>query len=262
MHCMNNKETLSAANKKIKQLQGYNRSSKKRREAGVFVAEGIRLCREVPDKYLTEVYLTPDLEGEADALKAPYFLVDGAVFSKISDTQTPQGILALCSRPEYRFDDILGDGKHTPLVVVLEDIQDPGNLGTIMRVSEAAGVTGVIMSRGCADIFSPKAVRATMGSIFRVPFIVTEDIEASISDLKAKGVTVYAAHLKGSEDYAKLDFKKPSAFLIGNEGNGLKDETAALADKRLFIPMEGQIESLNAGVATAVLVYEAHRQRA
>lgn len=258
---MNNNELISAANKKIKQLQAYNRSAKKRREAGVFVAEGIRLCREVPEKYLSEVYLTSDLLGETQDLKAPYFLVDGAVFSKISDTQTPQGILALCSRPEYSFADILGRDGRTPLVVVLEDIQDPGNLGTIMRVSEAAGVTGVIMSRGCADIFSPKAVRATMGSIFRVPFIISEDIHESIEELKKTGITVYAAHLQGSEDYSKLDFKEPSAFLIGNEGNGLKDETAALADKRLFIPMEGAIESLNAGVATAVLVYEVHRQR-
>lgn len=272
-------EALSAGNKKIKQVQSWQRSSKDRREAGIFIAEGIKMFREAPEGWIREVYMTPEVYEEIcdadrasfgntgvdgskllDKIDYPCYLVDSSVFSKMSDTQTPQGVLTVMKRPEYTLEGMLGNDKK-PLLLILENLQDPGNLGTILRVGEAAGVTGIIMTKGTVDIFNPKVVRSTMGSMYRMPFIYTDELPAVLEILKGKGVLTYAAHLKGSEIFTDYDYRQPTAFFIGNEGNGLTDETTALADKRLLIPMEGSVESLNAGVATAVLVYEAHRQR-
>ena len=144
---------------------------------------------------------------------------------------------------------------------MLEDIQDPGNLGTMIRAGEGAGIQGVIMSKGTVDVFNPKTIRATMGSIYRIPFYYAEDLHVCIEDMKRKGICVYAAHLKGEKSYDLADYTKPSAFLIGNEGNGLKDETAELATAYLKIPMLGQVESLNAAIAATLFAYEAARQR-
>ena len=144
--------------------------------------------------------------------------------------------------------------------LVLEDIQDPGNLGTMFRTGEGAGISGIIMTKGTVDLFAPKTVRATMGSIYRVPYLVTDDLGAMLGKLHAEGIHTYAAHLRGEKYYDELDLTGNCAFLIGNEGNGLKKETADLADTYLKIPMEGKLESLNAAMAAGILMYEAHRQ--
>lgn len=258
-------DLLGPTNKRIKQLMSYQRSSKDRREAGIFIAEGVKMYKEAPKDWVKEVYLTEAMLEEVGTPSVPYFVVTDEAFSKISDTQTPQGVLTVLKRPDYDVMDIVEgkncvDGKK-PLLIVLENLQDPGNLGTILRVGEAAGVTGIIMSKGTVDIFNPKVVRSTMGSMYRMPFAVVDNLADVISIMKDKGITTYAAHLQGSKGYTEYDYTKGTAFFIGNEGNGLTESTTALADKRLLIPMEGSVESLNAGIAAAVLVYEAHRQR-
>ena len=192
--------------------------------------------------------------------KCGYEIVSDEVFAKMSDTQTPQGILCIIRQIHYSLEDMDADDS-IPLFLLLENLQDPGNLGTIMRTGEGAGVSGIIMSRDTVDIYNPKTIRATMGSVYRVPFLYTEDIRDTIIALKEKGVGIYAAHLKGSKYYDECDYTNPSAFLIGNEGNGLTEETAAIADTYIKIPMEGKVESLNAAVAAALLMYEGTRQR-
>ena len=253
-------EFLSASNKKIKRIQALQRSAKDRREEDVFIAEGIRMFREAPAELLQEVYMTPEM-ADLTSTKTDYptYIVESAAFSKMSDTQTPQGVLTVLKRPHYSLEQVT-DGDD-PLILILENLQDPGNLGTILRVGEAAGVTGFIMSKGTVDIFNPKVVRSTMGSVFRMPFIYVDDIEQVTKDLKKRGIVTYASHLEGSGEYTSFDYKKPTAFMVGNEGNGLTDGLTALADERIRIPMEGSVESLNAGIAAAVLTYEAHRQR-
>ena len=122
-------------------------------------------------------------------------------------------------------------------------------------------MTGVIMSRQTVDIFNPKTIRATMGSVFRVPFVYVDDLRETIQRLHAANIHTYAAHLAGERYYDSFSFREGTAFLIGNEGNGLTKETADLAMDYLKIPMEGRVESLNAAIATSLLMYEAHRQR-
>ena len=146
-------------------------------------------------------------------------------------------------------------------LLVLDNLQDPGNLGTILRTAEGAGVTGIIISKESVDIYNPKVIRSTMGSIYRVPFVYVEDLKEAIAKVKAHGIFTYAAHLDGKNSYDKEDYTKKTAFLIGNEGNGLRKEIADLADTWIRIPMQGQVESLNAAIATSVLMFETARQR-
>ena len=180
----------------------------------------------------------------------------------MSDTMTPQGILCLVRQFHYELEEILEEKiKERALFIILEDIQDPGNLGTVFRTAEAAGADGVIMSRQTVDVYNPKTIRSTMGSVYRVPFLCVEDVSSIIKVLQEKGVRVYAAHLDGKVFYETFDYRASTAFLIGNEAKGLREETASCADTLIRIPMEGQVESLNAAVASSVLLYEAHRQR-
>lgn len=257
----------STANAKVKQIVQWQTKAKERRKDKVFLAEGIKMYEEAPESSVLEVYLSQDVEEKLKIQtlireklnRTGYEMVSSEVFAKMSDTQTPQGILTVLKQPEYSLDELLK--QPNPLFVVLENLQDPGNLGTIMRTGEGAGITGVIMSSQTVDIFNPKTIRATMGSIYRVPFLYVNDLSETLKALHEYGVHTYAAHLKGETYYDTFPFTEPTAFLIGNEGNGLQKETADMAESYLKIPMEGQLESLNAAVATALLMYEAHRQR-
>lgn len=255
----------SAGNARVKQVVQWQNKAKERKKDGIFLAEGIKMFEEAPLDSIVEVFVSESLEQKVDAfykkklLQIGYEVVSDEVFAKMSDTQTPQGILTILKRPEYNLDLLLQ--QENPLFVILENLQDPGNLGTIVRTGEGAGITGVIMSVGTVDIFNPKTIRATMGSIFRVPFLYVEDMADTIQKLHKHGVHTYAAHLAGKTYYQDVSLKEPTAFLIGNEGNGLTKETADMAESYIKIPMEGQVESLNAAVATALLMYEVHRQR-
>lgn len=260
-------------NKQIKELAAWNRKSKARREAGIFLAEGTKMFLEAPIERIRNVFVSKSFfatEAEENEKKelclkkleqTGYETVPEETFKKISDTMTPQGILCVLSRMEYTLEDLLK--KESPTLMILEDLQDPGNLGTIVRTGEGAGIDGVIMSRGCVDIYNPKTIRSTMGSLYRVPFLYTDDLEKTILDLKDRGVHFFAAHLNGTAFYDEVDYSACGGigFLIGNEGNGLKDATADLADCYIKIPMEGQVESLNAAIAASVLMYEAYRRK-
>ena len=218
---------------------------------------------EAPQEWLRGVYVSESFlkEPEAEKLLAgsAYEVVSDAVFKSVSDTQTPQGILSLVQMPQYGLSSLL-QGERTHLLVV-ESVQDPGNLGTMLRTGEGAGITGVIMNKTTVDLFHPKTIRSTMGSIYRVPYYVTDDLAGTIQELKRQRIRVYAAHLRGTMEYDEPSYTGGCAFLIGNEGKGLTDETAELADAYIRIPMEGEVESLNAAVSAALLMYETNRQR-
>ena len=256
----------SISNAQVKQVCAYVQKAKERRKDRIFVVEGPRMFEEAPADRIYKVYATQSFcdkhttDGMGAKLKETGFeVVSDEVLAKMSDTKTPQGVLCLVKWPEYSLDDLLL--RKNGVFVVLEDLQDPGNLGTIIRTGEGAGIAGVIMSGNTVDIFNPKTIRATMGSIYRVPFVYVQDMAEAIKRLKKADIAVYAAHLKGEQYYDAFDYTKGSAFLIGNEGNGLKEETALLADTYVKIPMAGQVESLNAAIATTLFMYEAARQR-
>ena len=297
----------SASNPRIRRLVELQKKAKLRRETGLFVIEGVRLCADTPAKYIKEVYVTENRmhsasEKENRILKEhPVTIVSEEVMAKAAQTTTPQGILCVAKMPVYSREKMLrsaaADPAHgsaadpaavpahdsavdpaavpafdsgtdpaaghgnPPLLLVLEDIQDPGNLGTIFRTAEAAGATGIVMSRGTVDIFHPKVVRATMSAVFRMPFYISNDLCAEISAFRERGIRSYAAHLGGKRAYDELPLSKGCAVLIGNEGNGLSEELTAQADEKIIIPMAGGAESLNAAMAAGILLFEAARQR-
>lgn len=239
------------------------KKGKARREQGLFVVEGRKMFAEAPREWLSAVYVSEDFLAQPMAEQllgdVPYEVVSQGVFQSISDTQTPQGILCVVRQPYYEFSELLmGEKTH---LLILESIQDPGNLGTMLRTGEGAGITGIIVNQTTADLFQPKTVRATMGSIYRVPYYVCDDLTETVRQLKHEGIHVYAAHLKGKMQYDEPDYTAGTAFMIGNEGAGLSDEMSALADDHIRIPMEGKVESLNAAVSAALLMYETNRQR-
>ncbi len=257
----------SMANPRMKQIVAWRQKAKERKRDQIFIIEGVKMYEEAPENWIMDVYLTDTLmekckerPGVLEKLKRTgYELVSEDVFQKISDTQTPQGILCVLHQPKYELDTLLK--KEKPLLLLLENLQDPGNLGTILRTGEGAGVTGVILSSGCVDIFNPKVTRSTMGSIYRVPFLYVEDLCDTLQVIQKAGIQTFAAHLKGKEYYQDKQFTEGCAFLIGNEGNGLTDEISELAGNYIKIPMEGKVESLNAAIAASLLMYEVHRQR-
>ncbi len=254
----------SVTNKKVKSIVQLNKKAGLRRKEGIFIAEGIKMFLEAPLESVLEVYVSEGFHKvsqiEQKLKQCVYETVSEEVFSKISDTQTPQGILCVLRQSHYSLKDML-EGQGVPLFLVVEGLQDPGNLGTILRTGEGAGVSGVIMSRDTVDIYNPKTIRSTMGSIYRVPFFYADDIVQTVKVLQTDGIKVYAAHLKGEESYSRCDYTGGTAFLIGNEGNGLSEELSETADNYIKIPMKGQVESLNAAVSASLLMYEAARQR-
>ena len=217
----------STSNIQVKELLRLQKKSREREKEGVFIVEGPRMAEEIPRERIVKLYVSESFQAKCVKEKNDRFIQEAEV---MSDT-------------------------------VFAHVSDPGNLGTIFRTAEAAGATGIVLSKDCVDLYNPKVIRSTMGAIFRIPFIYTDDLKGTIDELKREGITVYAAHLKGENSYDMEDYKTACAFLIGNEGNGLTEETAACADRKILIPMEGGAESLNAAVASAVLMFEAGRQR-
>lgn len=255
----------STKNQQIRTVIELKKKAKARNESGLFAVEGIRMAAELPKERIEQVYVSesflkhPEHSSLLDRLSS-FETVSDSVFSAMSDTKTPQGILALVKKREYTLEEMLAGGQ-TPFLMLLENLQDPGNLGTIVRAGEGAGITGVIMSRDTVDIYNPKVIRSTMGSLFRIPFLYAENLGETVRFLKKNHVKILAAHLEGAVVYDEEDCTGALGFLIGNEGNGLSEEIGALADARIKIPMAGQVESLNAAVAASVLMFETARQR-
>jgi len=212
----------------------------------VFVAQG--------SESLLDVLPLP---AETEVLLVPRDLLDSAL-----STETPQPVAALVELPEWTWADILATRpKAAPLLIILASLQDPGNLGTILRSAEAFGATGVLSLPGTVSAWNPKAVRASAGSVFRLPLLsVTAD--DSFAHLHQAGVKIWTTAVHGAEPAGRIDLSQPVAIVIGNEGNGVPDELAAQADGALTIPCPGPVESLNAAIAASILLYEASRQRA
>lgn len=231
-----------------------------RRKEGRFVVEGPHLVEEAGDKVECVVFcenlpVVKALEEKG----VPTYKVSHQQFEELSDVETPQGVLAVVKEFEYQFRDVLKADK--TLVVFCVGVQDPGNLGTIIRCADAFGCSGVILSKGTVDLYNPKVVRATMGSLFHLPIITVEDERETIEHLKQKNVKITATSAAGEKSCFEVNLKGPTAILVGNEGAGLPEEVIKLADERVKIPMPGSAESLNVGMSTAIILYEVIRQR-
>lgn len=281
----------SGSNPIIKEVKAL-KTRKNREEKGLYFIEGIRFVEEAMDEdvsieklIISEGLWSRKSEGcEAKnktvqggnapasrdlsdrigqimdcALKKiiPTYLLPDKLFSELSDTETPQGIMAVVRMAKVFPEEILQQGA---CLLLLDGLQDPGNLGTIIRTADAVGIEGILISKGSVDIYNPKVLRSTMGSIFHVPLAIGVDLQEMIPRLKDCGMRVLAAHLDGELAYYEADWKGKVAIIIGNEANGISPEVADLADVLVKIPMPGRAESLNASVAACLMMYEILRQ--
>ncbi len=252
----------SKDNSLVKHINKLNKSSKYRREKGEFTAEGVRLCKDAMEsgaEILSLIICEDALKKHSEIITAlenvsdNSYIFSKSVFKSISETKTSQGIICVIKtldKPTL-FDKIKSNGKF----LALESLQDPSNLGTILRTAEAIGIDGVVLSGDCCDIYSPKVVRGSMGAVFRIPFIIVNTVEEFI--ISNKSTNFYASVV--GDDADKINdtvFKEPCVLIVGNEGNGLKKSTIELCDKKITIPMNGRAESLNASAAAAILIWE------
>jgi TrmH family RNA methyltransferase len=210
------------------------------------------------------IFVAEDETERLDGLKfdesTEVLALPRALLSAALATETPQTVAALVHPPEFSWADFL-DLPHAPLIVILAGVQDPGNLGTILRSAEAFGATGVVALPGTVNAWNPKAVRASAGSLFRLPYLSSPADEA-FARLHAAGIKIWTTAVHDAFSLDKAGLVQPTALILGNEGNGVPEAIAAEADATLTIPYPGPVESLNAAVAASILLYEASRQRA
>lgn len=247
--------------KHVKKLK----EKKYREEYGEFIVEGIKMLQEAISEQakIKQIVVCEDCKNSGgipqdllyEIAKYDCVYVNEKVFTQMTDVSNPQGILAIIDKSGNKEAEI--DFK-ADLILVLDNIQDPGNMGTILRTADSINLKQILVSKGSSDVYNPKVVRSTMGAIFRVKVIECENLVKTIKELKKHKINVLATDLKTDKSIYDVDYKK-SAVVIGNEANGVSGEILEVADQRIKIPMLGKTESLNAAVATSIILYEAKR---
>ena len=257
----------SAQNPQIKELVRLQTSRRERRERGLFVLEGARISMEAADSgvVIEKFFFSPKGAQRYPQVVAHLTEVAGEIYQisdqlaqKIGDSVNPQGIFCLCRCLDNLFtaDKIKGDGHY----LAVYGLQDPGNLGTIIRSCDAFGADGLILSEDCPDLYSPKVLRSSMGGFFRLPVYLTADMGRTVGILREGGIPVYAAALSpDSSSVLQTDLSGGACVMIGNEGSGLPQEMIDCCSGSLIIPMTPQAESLNAAVAASVILWEMFR---
>lgn len=252
----------SKDNSLIKKVVKLNKSAKARKEDGLFITEGSRLCKDAllscqPFSFFvfseTGAKKFAELFEQASRVCREIYLVPDSVFSFMADTKTPQGVLAAVKILDKKiaFDTIKSNGKF----LALENLQDPGNLGTVFRTAEALGLSGIILTEDCCDLYAPKVVRSTMGAVFRLPFMIVDSIGGFLD--QHREIESYAAVVHSSCLFAGQTLFPPKCVcVIGNEGSGLTKETIRACRHEITIPMNGRAESLNASAAASILMWE------
>jgi len=259
-----NKTITSVHNPRVKEWADLL-SKKGRDEQGKFLVEGVHLVKEALSSgvdvecvaYADDRPLLAELHEHRDH-PCEWIGVSSSVLAKCTSTQTPQSVFAIVRKAQPSADRLWQ--QEQSLVVLLDGVQDPGNVGTIIRSAEASGATGIILGRGSADLYNPKTVRASMGSMFRIT-IMEGDLLPYLREARSRGIHVVSTGLENARSCYELDWQQPLWFVVGNEGAGVSSAVAAEVDERITIPMQGRIESLNVAMATTVLLFEAMRQR-
>ena len=261
---------LQKTNTKIKYLRKLTRRQFRQKEKK-FIIEGIRFVEELfQGEWQTEALfyttkLTSNPRGQqllhqAAAGKIPCWLVSEQIMAELADTETPQGVLALVNMPNNSLEYLL-NSEGNPLLVVVDGVQDPGNLGTIVRTADAMAATGVVLLKGTVDVYNAKTLRSTMGSIFHLPIVTVEELDDLLDILAAKNIKLVVGEPRQGVSIQNLDLTQPVALVVGSEANGPSRRLVNQAEFKATIPMPGQAESLNAGVACSIMLYEAVRQR-
>ena len=242
------------------------KQKKYRTQNGLYLAEGLRTAEEAVAYKAVETlfYVATDDERtmhlleDAAAQNIKLVCVSENVMKKIADTETPQGIIAVCKMRQPKLENLLASGK---MLLVLDRVGDPGNIGTMLRTADAAGIGGLVLLKGCADIYAPKTVRSSMGSLFHIPVLSGVSDQDFVSAAKKAGYDLLVTCLDGADNLYKADLSGRIAFVMGNEAGGVNESLLEKADKRVYIPMAGRAESLNVAMAAGIVMFEALRRK-
>ena len=232
------------------------KSRSARQSEGIYIVEGLKMvCEALPLGLVAALLIDMDkldvYKTMADSAGCEVYCVSHHILSAVCDTKTPQGIAALVKLLPAPQPYQLG-----PRIIVLDGVQDPGNVGTILRTADAAGFSGALLSQECADLYAPKTLRATMGSIFRLKALVAPSLAESLAHLKREGYSLLSGELNGTPFYERRNVGSRLCLVIGSEGNGVSPVISALCTHRLTLPMRGGAESLNAAVAAGIMMYD------
>ena len=242
------------------------KQKKYRTQNGLYLAEGLRTAEEAVAYKAVETlfYVATDddrtmqLLEQAAMQNIKLVCVNENVMKKIADTETPQGIIAVCKMRQPKLENLLASGK---MLLVLDRVGDPGNIGTMLRTADAAGIGGLVLLKGCADIYAPKTVRSSMGSLFHIPVLSGVSEQEFVSATKKAGYDLLVTCLDGADNLYKADLSGRIAFVMGNEAGGVSETLLEKADKRVYIPMAGRAESLNVAMAAGIVMFEALRRK-
>ena len=242
------------------------KQKKYRTQNGLYLAEGLRTAEEAVAYKAVETlfYVATDddrtmrLLEDAAMQNIKLVCVNENVMKKIADTETPQGIIAVCKMRQPKLETLLAGGK---MLLVLDRVGDPGNIGTMLRTADAAGIGGLVLLKGCADIYAPKTVRSSMGSLFHIPVLSGVSEQEFVSAAKKAGYDLLVTCLDGADNLYKADLSGRIAFVMGNEAGGVSENLLEKADKRVYIPMAGRAESLNVAMAAGIVMFEALRRK-
>jgi TrmH family RNA methyltransferase len=257
----------SKDNSKIKYIRSLS-IKKNRDNDNAFVVEGIKFVWESVEENIDIkfVLISESISGKKEILELiqvlnykqiDYFLCDDKIFDGVAETINAQGILSVATKKIYSKDILLNDYK---FVILCDRIQDPGNLGTIVRTSDAFGPAAVILNKGCVDLYNPKVVRATAGSMFRVPFVIGDENEEILKYLKNAGFKIISAVVNSEYSFEDVDKFDKICIVIGNEGQGISQEITDASDLNITIKMNGRAESLNASIAAGICIYEIRKK--
>lgn len=239
-------------------IKNIKKLKEKKYRLDTYIVEGIKMVKEAisENQEIELIAIREDFKIDFDTKKIKIVTISNKIFNDISDVKTPQGILAVIKKNQNNQIE-----TNQEYILVLDSLQDPGNMGTIIRTADSANINQIIINKTTVDPYSPKVIRSTMGAIYRTNIIEVEDLKTTLKEMKSKGFQIITTDLKATQSIYDINYNNKTVVVIGNEANGVSQEILQTADKKVIIPMLGKTESLNASIAASIMIYEYVRQK-
>lgn len=239
-------------------IKNIKKLKEKKYRLDTYIVEGIKMVKEAisENQEIALIAIREDFKIDFDTKNIKTVTISNKIFNDISDVKTPQGILAVIKKNQNNQIETNSD-----YILALDSLQDPGNMGTIIRTADSANINQIIINKTTVDPYSPKVIRSTMGAIYRTNIIEVEDLKATLKEMKLKGFQIITTDLKATQSIYDINYNNKTVVVIGNEANGVSQEILQTADKKVIIPMLGKTESLNASIAASIMIYEYVRQK-
>ena len=239
-------------------IKNIKKLKEKKYRLDSYIVEGIKMVKEAinENQEIALIAIREDFKIDFDTKKIKIVTISNKIFNDISDVKTPQGILAVIKKNQNNQIE-----TNQEYILALDSLQDPGNMGTIIRTADSANINQIIINKTTVDPYSPKVIRSTMGAIYRTNIIEVEDLKTTLREMKSKGFQIITTDLKATQSIYDINYNNKTVVVIGNEANGVSQEILQTADKKVIIPMLGKTESLNASIAASIMIYEYVRQK-